>query len=251
MDLSLLHERLRRKYDLVILVNPNSPTGTFVQKRDLGPALAEAARVGTRVWLDETYVDYVGRDQSLERLAAKTPGLFICKSMSKVFALSGMRLAYLCGHPDEIAAARAITPPWVVGMAAQVAGVRALQDPSYYAARYEQTRAYRAQMAADLRQLGMNVLEGSANFVLMEGEFDASELVKRCVSRGVYLRDTASMGVRGNHSVRIAIKSPEGNARIVAAIASALDSQMVDRDCSTRWKRESDQVSAPTTLIST
>ena len=222
LDVTALAERLRQPYDLAVLVNPNSPTGTFVPRNVLGPLLTNAACAPRRVWVDETYVDYVGQEESLEQLAVRTPGLVVCKSMSKAYALSGMRVAYLCGHPEQMASVRAITPPWVVGLAAQVAAVRALEDPAYYAQRYADTRVHRAELIAELRALGLRVLDGVANFVLLESPIGAAEMVRRCIECGVYLRDVGSMGMDDQQSVRIAVKSRQDNRRIVEAIREAL-----------------------------
>ncbi|MHC4129291.1 MAG: aminotransferase class I/II-fold pyridoxal phosphate-dependent enzyme, partial [Planctomycetota bacterium] len=95
-DLDRLRDRLRRGYDLVVLVNPNSPTGRHVPREALEEILA-AAPPTTRFWIDETYVEYAGRSEALERFAAASDNTVVCKSMSKVYALSGVRAAYLCG----------------------------------------------------------------------------------------------------------------------------------------------------------
>ncbi len=124
-----------RAYDLIILVNPNNHTGGHVPRETLEEAMQRAA-LRTRTWIDETYVEYAGPDQSLERLAARTENVLVCKSMSKVYALSGARVAYLCGAPHHLEALRRVTPPWAVGLPAQVAAVMALQDPDCYTVRY-------------------------------------------------------------------------------------------------------------------
>src|SRR5207253_3508256 len=107
----------------------------------------------TRVWVDETYVEYADRDpssrgqrrpgegESLEAFAAVSENVIVCKSMSKVYALSGARAAYLCAGAHQLEELRAITPPWVVSLPAQVAAVKALEDPQYYDAQYSETRA--------------------------------------------------------------------------------------------------------------
>src|SRR6266576_385362 len=63
----------------------------------------------------------------------RSENVIVCKSMSKVYALSGARVAYLCAGPHQLEELRALTPPWVVSLPAQVAAVRALNDPAYYA----------------------------------------------------------------------------------------------------------------------
>lgn len=120
-----------KNIDLVILVNPNSPTGQHIDRTELEAAI-RCVPVSTRVWIDETYVEYAGRGQSLEHFAARSQNVVVCKSMSKVYALSGMRVAYLCGGPHQLEALHPLTPPWVVGLPSQVAAVEALMNEDYY-----------------------------------------------------------------------------------------------------------------------
>jgi histidinol-phosphate/aromatic aminotransferase/cobyric acid decarboxylase-like protein len=146
--------------------------------------------------------------------------------MSKVYALSGARAAYLCAGPHQLESLRAITPPWVVGLPTQVAAVRALQDPGYYAARYAETATAREQLATDLRALGWDVLPGIANFLLCHlpptGP-DAETLVHRCRRHGVFLRNATTMSAAlGAHTVRLAVKDPATNARLVAIVGRAI-----------------------------
>jgi len=103
VDLAELADRLGDRYDLVVLVNPNSPTGRHVPRADLEHVL-ELLPDRTLAWIDETYVDYVDPRESLERFACRRPNVIVCKSMSKVYALSGLRAAYLCAAPSLIAA---------------------------------------------------------------------------------------------------------------------------------------------------
>jgi histidinol-phosphate/aromatic aminotransferase/cobyric acid decarboxylase-like protein len=113
IDLARLEAALADNYDLVVLVNPNSPTGRHIPRSELEAVLRRAPG-RTRVWVDETYVEYAGAGQSLESFAARSENIIVCKSMSKVYALSGARVAYLCAGPHQLEELRAITPPWVV-----------------------------------------------------------------------------------------------------------------------------------------
>ena len=90
-----LESKLASNYDLVVLVNPNSPTGRHIPRASL-EAMLDRVPMHTRVWVDETYIEYAGADQSLEMFAARSENVIVCKSMSKVYALSGARVAYLC-----------------------------------------------------------------------------------------------------------------------------------------------------------
>lgn len=216
-------EALQRGYDLVVLVNPNSPTGRHLSRDLLEPILRKAP-AGTRIWVDETYIDYVGAEESLETFAAESENVIVCKSLSKVLALSGARAAYLCAGPHQLEALRALTPPWAVSLPGQVAVVRALEDPNYYQARYSETAVLRRGLADQLTGLGWRVIPGVANFLLCEipGEGPgAEELVSRCRKQGLFLRNPGSMGSRaGNRLIRVAVKDAATNRRMIEILKS-------------------------------
>ena len=228
VDPEELLARLRRhRYDLVVLVNPNNPSGQLLSRGVLAPLLA-AVPAETRVWVDEAYIDYAGSGESVEQLAAASSNVVVCKSLSKVYALSGVRAAYLCGPPALARELRTLTPPWAVSLPAQVAAVAALRDPSYYAQRYRETAALREELAEGLSRIlpGAEILTGVANWVLCllspHGP-DAAQICERCRTQGVFLRDSgATSTVLGRRALRVAVKDEAGNRRIVEILAWAL-----------------------------
>lgn len=211
--------------DLLVVVNPNSPTGVHLAREDLLHVL-DALPATSRAWIDETYVEYARPGATLEAHAARRGNVVVCKSMSKAYALSGVRVAYAVGSPDLLDPLRVHAPPWSVGLLAQVAAVRALEATAYYAARWAETRALRTALAEALERLGLDVVEGVANFVLAHLPAhgpDAATVVARCAEAGVHLRDCGDLGtVLGTHSVRIAVRPPEEAERVVAALRRAL-----------------------------
>jgi histidinol-phosphate/aromatic aminotransferase/cobyric acid decarboxylase-like protein len=223
---ALLSRLRRRRYDLLVLVNPNNPTGQLLPRAALEPLLAEVPP-HTRVWIDEAYVDYAGSGESVETLAAESGNLIVCKSMSKVYALSGVRAAYLCGPPSVVGELRSLTPPWAVSLPAQVAAVAALRDPGYYAERYRETAGLREELRDGLRRAlpGAEILTGVANYVLCflprQGA-DAATLCERCRGEGVFLRDAgATSAALGRHALRVAVKEGVANRRVLETLARA------------------------------
>jgi histidinol-phosphate/aromatic aminotransferase/cobyric acid decarboxylase-like protein/GNAT superfamily N-acetyltransferase len=205
------------EFDLVVVVNPNSPTGLVCP--GLG-ALVQRFDRRTRVWVDETYVDYAGREHSVEALTATLPNLVVCKSLSKAYALSGVRAGYVCAHPWQLETIKRRTPPWIVSRVAQRAVVAALGSPEYYAARWEDTHCLRELLRECLESQGWRMVrESCANFVFGRPPtgVSADEVVKRCAIHGVYLR-----GI-GEDMVRIAVKDAATQARMVGVIASACE----------------------------
>ncbi len=232
-DYALDPERLRAHlhcaapYDLIILVNPNNPTGQFLPRAALSPLLSRGPSE-TRVWIDEAYLDYIGDGESLEQFAAQSKNVFVCKSLSKCYALSGARAAYLCGPLPQIKALRRLTPPWSVSLPAQVAATYALKDIDYYRARYAETAGLREQLAADLRRVmpGLIVFAAPANWLLCRlptAGPDASTIAERCRKKNVFLRDASTISARlGRHTLRIAVKDAAQNRRIVSVLADVL-----------------------------
>jgi histidinol-phosphate/aromatic aminotransferase/cobyric acid decarboxylase-like protein len=220
-----LRAALRERWDLVVLVNPNNPTGTLLD-RDTLSGLLQACRRSTRVWIDEAYV-HLASDASVVDLAARSENVFVVRSFSKAYALSGVRAAFLAGPPGAVALLRRKTPPWIVGFPAQVAVLRALEDEAYYAARYEETRALRTMLADRLRsELGLDVVEGATASVLVhvDGRAEsAAEVCSRTARDGVFLRDATGFGPSiGRSTLRISVKSASANDRVVRALARAL-----------------------------
>ncbi|WP_033320074.1 histidinol-phosphate aminotransferase family protein [Streptomyces yerevanensis] len=216
------------RYDLVVVVNPNNPTGRHAPAAELRSVIA-AAPARTRWWIDEAYLGYVDLTESLAGLAATDPRAVVCSSLSKMYALSGMRAAYLVAEPTTAARLRLRTPPWPVSLPAQLAAVAALRDPAYYSDCWLRTHALRRQLAADLAGLDEAVVveEGVANFLtvtLPSGGPSAAQVVNECRRRDVYLRDLSPLSsAYQGRTVRIAVKDTAENARIVGGFQAALD----------------------------
>lgn len=221
-----LARRLRDGVDFAIIVNPNNPTGLHLPRTDLEQVLRDAPPT-TRFWIDETYSDYAGRDQSLETFAVRSRNVVVCKSMSKIYALSGLRVGYLCSSPHLLEDLRPASPPWAVSLPAQIAAVRALEAGDYYEARLRETHVLRAELARGLVALGItDIVPGIANFLLFELPPDGPDtrtVVRRCREQGLYLRDVANMGTKlGRHAIRIAVKDAATNARMLAILGAVL-----------------------------
>ena len=227
VDLRLLKERINDGgYDLVVIVNPNNPTGRHIPRCDLEEMLDDVSS-DTLFWIDETYVDYVGACESLEGFAASSRNVVVCKSMSKAYALSGLRVGYLCCPSRLAEELRSLTPPWSVSLPGQLAGVKALQDPDYYSQRYRETDQLRAGLTYGLQTLGdIELVPSVANYVLFhlpEDAPDSATVIERCRRSNLFLRDSgATSSVLGVRALRIAVKGHETNFRMVEIMRHAM-----------------------------
>lgn len=215
------------EYDLVVLVNPNNPTGRHLPAAQLQAIIGDAP-AGTRWWIDEAYIGYVDFAESLADLAACDTRVVVCTSLSKMYALSGMRAAFLVAAPAVAADMRLRTPPWQVSLPAQVAAVTALRDPTYYRSCWECTHDLRHALAASLGLLdGVVVEEAVANFVTLTLPVhgpSSAEFVAECRQHGVFLRDLSPMSPEyEGRTVRIAVRDTAENERIIDACTVALN----------------------------
>ena len=179
----------------------------------------------TRFWIDEAYLDYVDPCESLESFATASPNVVVCKSMSKVYALSGARAAYLCASAATAAELRRITPPWAVGLVAQIAAVGALREPEYYRGRYAETHALRRDLAEGLEGLGLATLQGEANSVLCTLDAAmprAPEVVTRAAARSVHSRHLIDDPRPFDRVLRVAVKSADENVEICRVLGELL-----------------------------
>ena len=221
-----LLQEIQKGYDMVILVNPNSPTGVHSSKQEMEEMLLHVP-LSTKVWVDETYVEYVGSHESIEQFAVKTENVIVCKSMSKVYALSGVRAAYLCSSPHLIEILKQFSPPWAISLPAQAAAIAAFGDVEYYQQQYATTHSLRDKLKQDLQQLGVTeIINGVANFLLfyLPPHFPTkNDFIERCRQKNLFLRDVSNMGKNiGAHAVRIAVKDAPTNDKMIDLIKETL-----------------------------
>jgi len=208
---------------LVVVVNPNSPTGVLWPREDVLRFL-DGVPDRTDVLIDETYVDYAGREHSVEAEVERRPNLFVMKSMSKAYALSGTRVGYLAGSPDLVKRMRSEMPPWSVSFLSQVSAVEALADPAYYERRYDETRALRETLAEEIEGIpGLRVYHSDANFLLVEcTDHLLANVLEGARAQGVYLRDCSSISPMLRSFFRVAVKNGEQNHRIATTLRRVL-----------------------------
>ena len=201
--------------DALFLCNPNNPTGTLVAPA----AIADlAARLpDTLVVVDEAYRQFVEVPPLTTPLLAGG-NLVLLRSLTKDYALAGLRLGYALAPAPVGAALAAVRPPWSVNAVAQAAGLAALGDEEHLARGRAEVRRARAYLAAALADLGLRPLPSAANFLLVEVG-DAPAVRAALLRQRVCVRDGTSFGLPGH--IRVGLRTVPECARLVAAIRAA------------------------------
>ncbi len=200
---------------LVFLCRPNNPTGTLVPLDAIAMWAEESPE--TLFVIDEAYLAFAGGVQSC--LTLGLANVLVLRSMTKNYALAGLRLGYAAGHVAVIDALQRVRPAWNVNAFAQAAGVAALADQAHLEQTLALLRHACAQLRDDLTQAGAPPLPSTVHFFLIQTESGAV-LRRRLLQRGILVRDCASFGLPAY--VRIATRRPAENQRLVAAISEVL-----------------------------
>ena len=213
--------------DLVTVVNPNSPTGGFINRERILEVL-ESIPKETILVIDETYVDYVDSNQSVETLVPLHKNLIVIKSMSKAYALSGVRVAYLVANKELIERLDRYTPPFQVSLPAQILAVEALKDTGYYQQKWNETKILRQEFVKELWGIpDSKIYAGQGNFVLIEllnkNLGKAANIVNELAKKNIFIRDANSMGGQFRENfLRIAVKDADSNKKIAFALKELL-----------------------------
>ena len=172
----------------IIIPNPNAPTGLALDVSQIERLLE--ANTESVVVVDEAYVDFGA--ESVVPLVLRHPHLLVTHTLSKSYALAGLRVGYAIGHPDLIAGLERVKDSfnsYPVDRLAQAAAAAAIDDRDHLATSCRRVIESRERMAGDLLDLGFEVLPSKANFVLAcHPGFDAAGLSASLRDRGVIVR---------------------------------------------------------------
>ena len=215
--LEIIHSR---RPALVFLCNPNNPTGVYLGREEVAALAHAIAGNGGLLALDEAYLAFVADAWDAATLAEPASGVadnvVILRSMTKDYALTGLRLGYSLASPGVTAGLARYQPDWSVNGLAQVAGLVALADADYLPAARRAVEAAKSYLADALTGLGFGVLPSAANFLLIEVG-NGREWRERLMSRGIFVRDCASFGLPD--CIRIGIRPLADCRRLAGAMA--------------------------------
>jgi histidinol-phosphate aminotransferase len=202
---------------LKFLVNPNSPTGTHHGTMSVQRVVARSRGV---VVLDEAYVDFAPESQLA--LVGKHPNLLILRTMSKSYALAGMRIGFALGHPQLISALDAVKDSYNLNRLAIVAAIAAIKDEDHHQKIVRHVVAERAWLEDQLREVGFEHSPSAANFVFVKPPMGASAaaVADALRERRVLIRHYDREPIAG--WFRITIGTREQHERLLAALREIL-----------------------------
>ncbi len=211
--LANLNDRTR----LVVIANPNNPTGQVASRGDLLRIVHSAPQ--TAILIDEAYFEFYGK--TLLDQIGQLPNLFVARTFSKAYGLAGLRIGALMGPAEQITAVRRVASPYNVNAVALACLPRALDDQNFVQRYVDKVRRGRERLQNELRSLGILYWPSHANFVLASLGQHHRAFVDEMRRRGVLVRDRSQdPGCEG--CVRITVGAAEHTDQLVSAIRETI-----------------------------
>lgn len=210
--------RLSPRARLIMVANPNNPTGAAVAG-DLLIQIAEAAPQAA-VLVDEAYFEFHG--ETLIDRTRDIENLFVARTFSKAYGLAGLRIGILAGEPRQVAMVRRVASPYNVNAAALAVLGEALQDREYVGDYVAQVIRNRGRLQLELGNIGLHYWPSHANFVLVRIGPAHGEFVRVMRDRGILVRDRHSdPGCEG--CVRLTVGSDEHTNTLIDALRDVVE----------------------------
>ena len=221
-DFSILEEALSNS-DALFVGNPNNPTSTVFPRQTL---LDLAASFPSKwILVDEAFVQFLHQPEAVSLVNYEPPpgNVLIFHSLTKFFALPGLRLGAVIGHPDTISRLRLLKEPWSVNRVAEKVALKLISCAHYEQQVCELIRQEGPRVFGQLRNIsGLHPFKPSANFLLARwtrtSELD--DLLRFLLDSGVHLRDCRNFPGLQDNFFRMAIRLPEENDQLLSLMQS-------------------------------
>ena len=208
---------------LIILCNPNNPTGFFLKKNELLELIRVCSKNRTYLLIDETFIEFIEGDCSLVKEAARYKYLLVLRSLTKFFSVPGLRIGYLVADKKIIKRVSLLQPTWSVNSFAQAIVTKTLLDKSFIRRSRDYVRRERNYLYKNFKKIkGISPYYSKANFVfckITNQRYTASSLFKKLLKYGILIRDCSNFKGLGNCFFRVAVRKRKDNRRLIFCLA--------------------------------
>jgi len=224
-DLTAFLKKVGSRTGMVVLCNPNNPTGTYITSAMLESFLKKLPR---RVWVivDEAYADFADAPDfgGGLPLVKKYPNLIVCRTFSKLFCLAGLRLGYAFVPEKAAEIYNYYRPPFSVNKLVEKAGFL-FEEQDYFDGLARKVLKEKERLYAELEKFGrygVRVGRTQTNFVFLHGLKDAKAVFEALLARGVIVRELSGFGIR--NGLRVTVGRPAENSLFLREFGSVLRS---------------------------
>jgi cobyric acid synthase CobQ/L-threonine-O-3-phosphate decarboxylase len=228
LDLSQLAKQITAEH-LIILGHPNNPTGKLCDVEALHAVMS--AHPANYFIVDESFIDFVDPDNSLRW--QRPANLVIVQSMTKAWAIPGLRLGYALADAKIVAALNHLRPDWSINTLAQAVGIRAFQDTTFLSETRDYVAACRQELFDDIGNVaGLAPLSGDANFLLIRNnhpKVSVLQIADNLLKKGIIIRTCESFAGLGDNYFRLAVRTKGEQQRLINELRTCLEPAAVKR----------------------
>ena len=221
LDLQQLAKQITAEH-LIILGHPNNPTGKLCDADALKQVINDFPN--NYFIVDESFIDFV--DPSFSLRWQRPDNLIIIQSMTKVWAIPGLRLGYALADVKIIAAMNHLRPDWLVNTLACAVGVRAFQDESFLSRTRTYVSARRQELFDAIEGVaGLTPITGDANFLLVRNDnthVSVQQIANNLLKNGIIIRTCKSFSGLGDNYFRLAVRTSEEQQRLITELKKCL-----------------------------
>jgi threonine-phosphate decarboxylase len=209
---------------IVFLCNPNNPTSILVPNETLTDIVEQALEQDSLVFLDEDFLEFVENEKALSMInkIKKYPNLFILRSFTKIYGLTGLRVGYGIANEEIINVLLCAKIPWNVNCLAQAAAVAALKDDEHLRVTRELIKKEKTKLLNELSSIkSFKIYPPDANFFFIDirkSGLTATELKNKLLQQGILIRDCTSFRGLDEYFVRVAVKTHTENERLIEVL---------------------------------
>lgn len=214
-------EELKKTYDLVILCNPNNPTGSFVKRENFKEILNDTEFISTKFLIDEAFIDFINNGEAVSFKHLKSERIMIIRAFTKFFGIPGLRLGYsICYNEKTISLMNNLKEPWTINTFAASCGKILLNSNKYIEKTYKVLEKEKNRMVNELKKIkNILVFKSETNFLLIKlMEISGTELYNKLLEKGFLIRRCENFNFLDDSYIRIAIKDKKSNKKFIKAI---------------------------------
>ena len=218
INLGDIRAKITDRTKVIALCNPNNPTGHALRRKEVH-GFVEAVPDGVLILMDEAYMDYADMDEFPDTISLFQNGkrnLVIIRTLSKAYGIAGFRVGYGIADAGLTAIISRIKLPFNVSIVSQAAAAGALSDNGFLKKTIESTKKGRQAIYRAMEELGLNYVESSTNFILIDTGMDGDEVTEELMKRGVIVRSAKNYGIP--RSIRVTVGTEEQNEKFITAM---------------------------------
>jgi len=222
IDLEGMMDRINPRTRIIIINNPNNPTGTIIKRREWERFL-KGVPDRILILLDEAYIDFVEDPDCPNGLeyVNSAKNLLVIRTFSKAYGLAGLRIGYGLAQTDLADYINRVRQPFNVNSLALAGALGALQDKAFYEKTRTLVRTGKKALEKQLAEMGIYYVSSHTNFILIKVPQKAQAVYEAMLKKGIIIRSMESYGLEDY--IRVNIGLPEENRRFLRALKQVLN----------------------------